>query len=71
MKKTHDCSELRPANNGDTVRLVGWIDSIRDHGGVLFVDLRDRNGLTQVLFHPSKTYGIELSALKTRIRNRS
>lgn len=43
---------------------MGWIDSIRDHGGVLFIDLRDRNGLTQVLMHPSKQYSVELSALK-------
>ena len=43
---------------------MGWIDSIRDHGGVLFIDLRDRNGLTQVLMHPSKHYSVELSALK-------
>lgn len=63
-KRTHHCSELTKENNGQEVCLVGWIDSIRDHGGVLFLDLRDRNGLTQVLLHPSKTYSVELSTLK-------
>lgn len=63
-KRTHHCSELTRENNGQEVCLVGWIDSIRDHGGVLFLDLRDRNGLTQVLLHPSKTYSVELSTLK-------
>ncbi len=64
LKRTHHCSELTKEHNGQEVCLVGWIDSIRDHGGVLFIDLRDRNGLTQVLMHPSKTYSVELSALK-------
>jgi aspartyl-tRNA synthetase len=63
-KRTHHCSELTQAHNGIEVCLVGWIDSIRDHGGVLFLDLRDRNGLTQVLFHPTKTYSTELNILK-------
>jgi len=63
-KRTHHCAELTKEHNGQEVCLVGWIDSIRDHGGVLFVDLRDRNGLTQVLMHPSKTYSVDLSVLK-------
>lgn len=64
MKRTHHCSELTKAHDGQQVCLVGWIDSIRDHGGVLFIDLRDRNGLTQILMHPSKTYSVELHSLK-------
>jgi len=47
--RTHNCAELRAADVGSTVRLSGWIHRKRDHGGVLFVDLRDHYGLTQVV----------------------
>jgi aspartyl-tRNA synthetase len=47
--RTHDCGQLRAANVGETVRLSGWIHRKRDHGGVLFVDLRDHYGLTQIV----------------------
>ncbi len=47
--RTHHCSELGASNVGETVRLSGWIHRRRDHGGVLFVDLRDHHGLTQVV----------------------
>ncbi len=52
MKRSHHCAQLTPADIGSAVSLSGWVDSIRDHGGILFIDLRDRKGITQVKFDP-------------------
>jgi aspartyl-tRNA synthetase len=50
--RSHTCAELNSLNVGDTVRLSGWVHRVRDHGGVLFIDLRDHYGMTQVLCDP-------------------
>ena len=52
LQRTHTCGQLRKADAGSDVTLSGWVDTRRDHGGVIFIDLRDRYGKTQIVFNP-------------------
>src|SRR5574344_2051903 len=58
--RTHTCGELRAADVGKVVRISGWINSVRDHGGVIFIDLRDHYGKTQVVINPHQDFYREL-----------
>jgi aspartyl-tRNA synthetase len=61
--RTHTCGELRTEQIGQKVRLSGWIHNRRDHGGVLFIDLRDHYGVTQVVIYPTATFQDQVSRL--------
>ncbi|HKB15408.1 MAG TPA: OB-fold nucleic acid binding domain-containing protein, partial [Planctomycetota bacterium] len=65
-RRTHTCGQLRPSDAGARVVLDGWVHSRRDHGGVLFVDLRDRYGTTQVVFHPERAKEVAARAQALR-----
>ena len=52
MLRTHTCGQLRSSDIGQEVTLCGWVDKSRDHGGTIFLDLRDRFGKTQVVVNP-------------------
>jgi aspartyl-tRNA synthetase len=65
--RTHTCEELRSSDTGETVRLSGWVHRRRDHGGVIFVDLRDHYGLTQIVVDPDKDF----FSLAEHLRNES
>ena len=67
LKRTHTCGDLTPDHVGQTVILNGWVDAWRDFGGLVFIDLRDRYGITQVVFEPEA--GAELQAARSELRN--
>jgi aspartyl-tRNA synthetase len=66
MHRSHHCAQLTPADLGANVSLLGWVDTIRDQGGIIFVDLRDRKGITQIQLEPrdNATLGEQLKHLK-------
>ena len=49
--RTHTCGEVRPADIGKEIRVAGWVENIRDHGGILFLDIRDQYGIVQIVVH--------------------
>ncbi|MBA3821077.1 MAG: aspartate--tRNA ligase [Deltaproteobacteria bacterium] len=60
------CGELRAAREGETVRVAGWVHRRRDHGGLIFIDLRDRTGLVQLVFHPETAAAAHAAAERLR-----
>jgi len=69
MYRTHDCNSLRKSDIGAQVTLAGWVNVARDHGGVIFIDLRDREGLTQIVFRPEENAELAKEAHTLRSEN--
>ena len=63
--RSHTCADLTKANVGDTVRLSGWVHRVRDHGGLLFIDLRDHYGITQVMADPDSPVFAEIEKVRS------
>ena len=68
LKRTHRCGELSAANVGETVTVMGWVAKQRNKGGIIFVDLRDRSGILQVIFEESDA-GAEGFAKAEKLRS--
>ena len=66
MKRTHHCAQLTKADLGVVVSLAGWVDSIRDQGGIIFIDLRDRKGITQVKLEPDSNADVGARAAQLK-----
>ena len=66
MKRTHHCAQLTKADLGAVVSLAGWVDSIRDQGGIIFIDLRDRKGITQVKLEPDSNADVGARAAQLK-----
>lgn len=66
LRRTHSCNELTSADIGKEIILMGWVLRRRDHGGVIFIDLRDRHGLTQIIFNPEVNPEVHEKAHKIR-----
>src|SRR5579864_9246351 len=66
LQRTHTCGALRASDDGKRAVLMGWVHRRRDHGGVIFVDLRDRDGITQVVFHEEVGAAIHKRAEEVR-----
>src|SRR5438093_8843804 len=69
MYRTHNCNSLRKTDIGSEVTLAGWVNVTRDHGGVIFIDLRDREGLNQVVFRPEENAQLARQAHTLRSEN--
>lgn len=66
LKRTHTCGQLRKEDVGSTIQLNGWVNTCRDHGDLTFVDLRDRYGITQIIFNPDHNQEVHTSAKELR-----
>src|ERR1044072_4972218 len=62
LKRTHTCGELTAKNQGQQVSLMGWVDNWRDHGQLIFIDLRDRDGMPEVVFRGDNNPNVHKAA---------
>ena len=65
LRRTHSCGALRPSDNGQKALLMGWVHRRRDLGGLIFIHLRDRDGITQLVFDESKNPAAQPNARRS------